>query len=474
MSPGPVRTSILIGIILVLMLCAIYFGLTTTIDRSPILGSEIARASESLLREEAVRIGALRPQHGTLRLGWAHASITPRLGTPTYGYSARRARGVIGINDSVYVYALALSAGDSQPVVFLTADICTWVDDISNRITAELASLVTRKQIYFAVTHTHSGPGGYARGPIDAWLMGGLDVGQCDMLVHAAVEATTKAIYSLEPGAYRELVTRLPACVVNRIEPDDPVDDELLLVEYKKDSGALCAFVSYCAHATTIGPKSVVCSGDYPAIVRNVLLQHGYSEVLFVSSSTGQAGPALDGVRVSNGNVEDANRYGSAVTERLVALAAESAKPFMHNIEITSFMSTVALPRYQYRVAGRILRPWIIGWLIGTQNARALVQAFRLDGSLYISHSFEFSGVIARRLKQFKQIEGRHLFITGLNGTDYLYVVPEEYYDRETYEASLSLFGPHLGSYLEKITAQLSSFMFSLGTPEEVSFNLSN
>ena len=111
---------------------------------------------------------------------------------------------------------------------------------------------------------------------------------------------------------------------------------------------------------------------------------------------------------------------------------------------------------------GRIVRPAVASWLAGTENSRAFVHALRIGNTVYIGHSFEFSSPMSRRLKDRLNSPSGKLIITGFNGHHNLYSIPGEYYDDPSLEASLTLYGPGLGSYLDAATAQVYEFMKSI------------
>lgn len=385
---------------------------------------------------------------GALLVGWAEASITPDLGVPTYGYSSRWGGGITRIADSVYVRAVAVQAEGGVPLVFLTADICTWVRPISERITEALEPVISPERIYFMATHTHSGPGGYARGRIDGWIMGGNDARQNDLLVDRTVLTVHSALDDLERGSYREFVISLPQFIQNRIVPDNPVDSDLVHLEFRKERGDLGAITFFGAHATTVNSRSTICSGDYPSALTRALLRNGYSFAMFAASSTAQSGPLFEGERASAEETSTAQRYGEGISQEILSLISGSTVPFVDSINASGLLVTAELPEYQYRVLGRVLNPRITRWLFG-ESGSALLQGIRLGNTIYLGMPFEVSGVMTQEIKNHDLNNGGTIVMTGFNRDDFLYIMPEEYYYLDLYEPSLSLFGPQFGRHLE-------------------------
>ena len=449
-----------------------YLWLTEPLDRAPLLGSPVAAESERLLTEAAVSTRARAVEAGALRVGWASGSITPPLGTATYGYGARRGQGVTSIKDDVFANALAVSVGEGPPLVFLSADLCLWVSDVSERIAQEVRDVAPRERIYFGATHDHSGPGGYADGPAAAFSMGERDPAIVDLIVGGSVKAIRDAVAGLGPGAFRELSVPAPQFVKNRTPVKDPVDDELLLVEYRKADGRRFAFVSFSAHATAIGHRPLVCSGDYPGALLRGLRERGYDGGIFFASETGQAGPRVSGKSVYGPDVGGAYALGAALAERVVALSAESTASYSDHSSLAIFRSRIALPAYRFPQLGRAIDPGIAATLIGAREALARVHAVRMGETVYIGHSFEFSSVIGKRLKEWASARGGRLVLTSFNGDHNLYVVPENAYG-QGYESGMTLFGPGLGPYMERISQQTYDCMRALGGDPAPAFDLS-
>ncbi len=457
-------TAVAITIGSVALLFLLFFASTSSPDESAILGSAVAEDTEQTLNKAARQFLDGKSDSGQFMAGWAHSNITPPIGAPTYGYSSRLGRGITGVADSVFVRALALSTTGGTPVVFLTADICTWVPGVFDTISAMLRRVIPGIFLYPGVTHTHNGPGGYANGLIDRLTMGGEDRELREVLITSSVNAATRAAAGLTPARYRALATEVPNLIMNRTGRPEPVDDGILLLEIRKSSGETSALVIFGAHATTLNSDALVCSGDYPGTLTRTLMRGGYSDVMFFSGATGQAGPALDGKTVSSVDIKAGIDYGELLAHHLNLLSNESAAPFVGDALIAKFAAPVSLPDYQYRLPHRILRHSVVGWLYGSDKPTADVRCVRIGKTLIMGHSFEFSGVIAKEIREEVNQADKSLWITGFNGRNYLYVVPDHYYEERMYETSMSLFGPTLGTYLRRITVQLARMMLA---PEE-------
>jgi hypothetical protein len=456
----------------IVLLAWAYAWITEPLDRSPLLGTRVASETESLLAEAAAATRARPMETGALRVGWASVPITPPLGTATYGYGARRGRGVTKIEDEVLANALAVAVGDGAPLVFLSADICMWVSDVSAQIAEEVRDVASRERIYFGATHNHSGPGGYADGPAAALMMGARDPAIIQLIVDGSARAIRAAVADLAPGGVREMSQSAPEYVRNRTPVKDPLDDELLLVEYRKADGRRCAFVSFSAHATAIGREALVCSGDYPGALLRGLRERGYDGGVFFASETGQAGPKLGDEGATRNDVTGAYALGAALAERVVAMSREAEAEYASEIGLSVLRSRIALPDYRFPQLGRVIEPGLAAKIIGQPSAIARVHAVRLGETIYVGHSFEFSAVIGKRLKERARAAGSRLVLTSFNGDHNLYVVPENAYG-QGYESGMTLFGPGLGAYMERVTEQVYDCMLDLGRDASPTFDLS-
>ena len=433
-----------------LCVSALLFWLVVTEppDSSPVLGSRIDSTAIDLFTNEAEQLRTRGLQTGVLSVGWARRSITPAIGTPTYGYRARLGRGITSIADSVFVYAVAVAAGEGPPVVFLSAEICTWVRPVSDRVLDRVASMIGTRDVYFLATHTHSGPGGYAKGYIDRLIMGGIDEKQIDLLVNQSVRVVRDALADLSRSGYRELTVSFPRMVRNRIDHQGPVDSDLTQLEFVKKTGERGTLILFGAHATTINSESRVCSGDYPSSLMRSLTESGYEFAMFAASVTAQNGPVLGGRRASDERTSVASSYGTAIAEGILANPARATVPFRDSIETASVLLGFPLPEYQYRFMGRILRPGITRMIFADERGGTIMHGIRLGRVLMIGLPFEVSSVMSGELKSQRGDDETSIVFTGFNRDDFLYIVPERYYETESYEPRVSLFGPYFEEYV--------------------------
>ncbi|HVY61562.1 MAG TPA: neutral/alkaline non-lysosomal ceramidase N-terminal domain-containing protein [Planctomycetota bacterium] len=452
-------------LVLAILLVVAFFAATEPIDRSPILGTPVAARTDANIAAEAKALEGRPVERGALKVGWASAVITPPLGTATLGYGARLGKGIEKVEDDLMAHALAVSAGDGPPVVFLSADICLWLRGLSAQVVSGVADVLPRDRLYFGATHTHCGPSGFVNGWLFQLMMGGPNPEAVRRIVDGSVKAIREAIASREPGQWRDHATSVPELIENRMRQGEAVDDELVVFEFQKlASGKKFALVNYCAHATAIAHDYVCGSGDWPGRMVRDLKAKGFDDAAFFAAGTGQAGPALDGRAAYAASTADAYEVGDRMAARVAALATGAAdvkpEPWVADAALSLFRCEVALPPYNGKRFGRRLRPDTIAWLFGDPSPRAFVQAVRLGETVFIGHSFEFSSVIERELKaRLRAKGGPRLVVTSFNGDHNLYVIPDKSWDEGVYESGMTLYGPGLGSYLDHVTEEVYDVM---------------
>lgn len=188
--------------------------------------------------------------------GTASAVITPPVGTPLDGYTARE-EGAKGVHDDLYARALVLDDGTAQ-VALVSCDLLAvdWRLVAQARERASAATGIPGEHILIGATHTHSGPA----------LMGNIDP--------ALAEATARQIagaIAVAHGSKREVVLKAGSTEVesigqNRRHPDGPVDTVLhvLLFDHPDPlQPPVAGALNFSCHATVLNASNLLVSADY-------------------------------------------------------------------------------------------------------------------------------------------------------------------------------------------------------------------
>ncbi len=262
------------------------------------------------------------------KAGTAKIEITPSVPIWMAGYAAR-VKPAEGTALPLFAKALALEDGQGRRVVIVTADLlgfsARFADDVADAASKKLG--LSRDQMLFNASHTHSGPAlsdvlriAYDMSPEQA----------------EAVQAYTDALKPRMAGLIEEAVSRLqPARIswgkttatfaVNRrvatsrgyqigVNRLGPVDHRVSFMTIDQENGApLAVLFSYSCHCTTLGADNYRYHGDWAGIAQKHLESRlPGATALFLNGTSGDANPA------PRGTYEQAERYGDELADAIL------------------------------------------------------------------------------------------------------------------------------------------------------------
>ena len=181
--------------------------------RSHFAGSGYAETT--FARIEKVDLSGRR---GALLAGVAVVDITPPVGEPMGGYSARDPMVSRGVLDHTWAKALSLTSGH-KTVTIVAGDLLLVSPELRQAILARCG--LAADEVYFTATHTHTGGGGYS--PQWAWeyVLGEYDEKILDRLAGAFAGAIARSRADMQPALIRIAQIRddaaLDALLVNRL-----------------------------------------------------------------------------------------------------------------------------------------------------------------------------------------------------------------------------------------------------------------
>lgn len=198
---------------------------------------------------------------GALRAGVAEVRFALPPGAPIAGF-ARLTYGSEGAPGPVGARALVLEEPGCR-VALVSAELLLVPADLEAAVASRLGDL-RLSGLVLAATHTHSGPGGY----VDNFLFERIATGSYDprlreAVVSAAVDAVRRAATSLVPA--RLATVRSAADDLARSRSGGLEDAPLNVVRIvRADGGPLAELTVFAAHATLLGKRNRVISGDWP------------------------------------------------------------------------------------------------------------------------------------------------------------------------------------------------------------------
>ncbi len=233
-------------------------------------------------------------------VGVAKVDITPPLGMPMRGYAARKEPSN-GIWDPLIAKALLMDDGKIRVILFAFDLIAPPPKEICDRIRETARERYGVSAIFFAASHTHSGPSLKPGLPkADApWL----DELERKLITIAGQAFSSKTPAVMEVG-YGKSDISFDRRVVNpdgsvtmkwrnaERTPTAPIDQTVGVVGFKDGEGSrIATLVHFACHPVIMGGKNLKYSADFPGAMRAYVEERLGGECLFLQGACGNANP---------------------------------------------------------------------------------------------------------------------------------------------------------------------------------------
>jgi neutral ceramidase len=211
---------------------------------------------------ETPRVVAAGRGTGPLRAGGATVPLDVPPGSPIGGYP-RWDYGSRGIRDVPEARALVLSVPGFTAAI-VSVDILLVPAALRARVEKRLTALVP-EVLLVAATHTHAGPGGHWEDALgERFGTGPFDPRVLDAMAARIAQAVEAAAAARAPATLAVARSRRADLVVNRDEGDP--DGRLLVIRAERAPGDVVGqVVVFPSHATVLGSRNRLISGDWPA-----------------------------------------------------------------------------------------------------------------------------------------------------------------------------------------------------------------
>jgi hypothetical protein len=401
-----------------------------------------------------------------LQAGAATVALRVPPGTPLAGYgsSARRLlvpdvlgrhphafwfKPAAGELDPLVARALVLEDGATR-LIWLTADLVAVDRELTEAVAARLKSVgLGPSALIVSASHTHSGPGAF----LDSRLVGFLSLDRYDEAVRAAlveslVEAGRRAGEARSPALMGVAGLAAPPLTASRL--GQALDPGIVILKVVTTGGRPLALVwNYAIHGTMLGPKNLRLSGDVMGVASRRLERAIAAPALFVNGAVADVSPRRHGEAAAQ---EDGGRLADAVRAAWAGATVAPGAP----LAVRS--TTVRLPSPTLSVrncAGRWLPRSLRLPLESVLPAHATLTAATLGPAAWVTIPGELQTSLGQVLKRAGERAGKRTFVAGLSN-DYLgYFLSGADYDRVTYIACASLYGPTAGERLTRAAADL-------------------
>jgi len=446
------------------ILCILISWLISTrpVDNTPFYNTAYYSISQQRIEFLENKTNSAKDQ---LHAGFSKVSITPLLHQgeenleldkfdeiPLAGYGDRKGAPAAGIHDCIFIRAAALKAGIKE-VIMVSADLLIIPPDITDSLTSYLHRIgINREQIFLAATHTHSSLGAWGGGIAGRKFSGEENENLKTWLTIKFAKAITKAIEDLKPASFSSGNFNAGEFTRNRLVDDKGTkNDDFSYILIKQHGHKDAILGSFSAHATTLGKSNMEVSADYPGYWARYLEGSFTDFALFFAGSMGSQSPISKGEGFNK-----ASYLGEELAKRLVNTIDTSS--LSNEILLTSISLELPLPPYRFRLTTkRTLTTWLTKKLMPYPD-NAVIQAIRLNNTIWISTPADFSGEYAVQVQDRLSAQGFESNITSFNGSYLGYIIPGRYFYLDKYEPkTMGWYGPWMGDYTMDLIRQLTN-----------------
>jgi hypothetical protein len=264
-----------------------------------------------------------------LMAGTARVEITPPVGFPMGGYSARKGPST-GVHDPLFARVLLLKTSKLS-VAIVSCDLRSFP---SQRVCETAKARLGIDHVLICSTHTHSGPVTWENQtwptPQRSWFADTED------RILRALEEASRSLFqariaagrgSIYLGHNRRLigedgkVTMLWRNVERK--PTGPVDPTVSVMRIDDASGNPRAIlVNYACHAVVLGPDNLRISADFPGYMASRIERDiAGATAFFVQGGAGDINPYQDKQPVNEGGFAEAEKVGNALADEALRVA---------------------------------------------------------------------------------------------------------------------------------------------------------
>lgn len=454
----------IISVIVVVILILLFHFLTTPVDHTPYYESDYFE--QCLLQIDSLKKSAGHI-NGLLLAGFSEVSITPMLNqqeedyregkfmnVPLAGYGDRKGAPATGVHDSIFVKAAALKVGN-ELIFLVSADLLIIPPNLADSVIIILSGKgISRQQLFFSATHTHSGLGAWGSGFVAKQFAGKENPNIVKWLAIKISEAVIASEKDIKPARISSGSFNAGQYTRNRLvgERGTKNDDfSFLLIEQKNAKKAVVG--SFSAHSTTLGDENMKISADYPGYWVRKMEIATVDHAMFFAGSMGSQSPVSKGE-----GFEKAGFLGESLANKLTEQLA--MVELQDTVRLAHVSLEIPLPELQLRLTvKRNISPCLSHKLM-PYTYGAYLQALRIGDMVWVTTPSDFSGEYALQIKNALAVKGFDSNVTSFNGSYLGYIIPGKYFYLDKYEPkTMGWFGPYMGDYTMDLIRQLAEIV---------------
>ena len=457
---------ILIGLVVFFVLFACAFVLfigpwptyTASFEGTKYFNNDLARI------DSAVQQCKITDTPGQLKVGWGTASITPPLGTPLAGYSARMSKPSTGTHDDVFVKAVAFSDGEDIAVV-VGADMLLIPPNVADMVREAVAkdSSLTANNIFFTASHTHDSVGAFAPGLIAGISFGKYDPKIPPMLAKAFTSAILDAYRSIGPAKFAHGDIDAAQYIHNRTR-DAGVDPVLNWMLIEKENGARCFVMRFSGHPTILDDDNMQVSAEYPGFLQRAVEQATGATAVYLGGAVGSMSPSAPEAPTP---FEKCVAMGSVLAQ--LVLQASQNPTFVDSADVANISIPIDLPPLQMRLFSQKWRLSPLSRFITGLHNTGWMSSVKVGDVVFVNAPGDFSGEIASTWREWAATKNVNLWVSGFSGEYAGYISPDKYYgdlldekgNMEYETGQLSWLGPHAEGFFTALMQRMVTVMAS-------------
>lgn len=447
--------------VIILLIVIFLFWAIKSVDYTPYFETDYYKSTISRLdslTEDLVT------KKGSVHVGFGKTSITPILNgdiddpeigkfveLPLSGYGARKGAPATGIHDSLFVKAVAVKV-DDQTMVFVGSDLLIMPPEVSKladqRVNRETG--LTRENIFYSATHTHSSVGAWSAGTVGELFGGSYNPNVVTWLSGQVSSAIIEAVENLSPGRIGTGNFHARDFVRNRLVGDDgKVNEDFLMILAEQEDGDKAILGSFDAHATTLGDWNLENSADYPGYWQRKLESQGFDMAVFFAGSVGSHSYISKGERF-----EKSKYLGEALADSVIRYSEKIN--LKDSISVTALTLKINYPEFQVRISDGLRLNPVIARKLFPAVGEVFLQSVRLDSLIWATTPSDFSGETAIVYKNAMHKKGFRAMVTSFNGAYTGYIIPCKYYHLNGYESRImNWFGPGYNPFINYIIGEM-------------------
>ncbi len=278
--------------------------------------------SVMLVISTAWSVEGLSADNMTHRVGVARVDITPNYRVRLNGFGSRREEAE-GKSQTLWAKALAISAGESQPVVLVAIDNLGVRQSMVDQVAGELNKKygLPRENFVLTFTHTHCAP--KVNGASDTIFSSPIPADHqlhidryTEELPGHLIKVASEAIENRQPATLEWQVGRV-SFATNRRTPGGPVDHDLPVLMARDAHGKPFAiYTSYACHCVTLSFNMY--SGDWAGYAQELIETAFPDTISLVSIGCGSDSNPSSGV--ANDRVSLAQAQGQEIADEVKRL----------------------------------------------------------------------------------------------------------------------------------------------------------